>query len=73
MSYQIDKVANGYMVRPGLCLTRNYMTENQDIHVFPTLELLCEFLAEKFGEKRAPSERELAVFGMTPADLKGAK
>ena len=50
MNYEIQKVANGYIVKPGYSITRDGTYCNGDVYVFATVAAAAEWLAEKFGE-----------------------
>lgn len=54
MSYEIQKVANGYIVRPAYnpSTSGSFARLDTDIFVFATVALAAEWLAEKFGEAR---------------------
>lgn len=50
MNYEVMKVANGYIVRPGYAWQRNGHTESEQQFVFRTVDEVADWLAIKFGE-----------------------
>lgn len=52
-SYQINKVANGYMVQPGYSITRDRCASHDgEVYVFATMDQAGAWLAEQFGEAK---------------------
>jgi hypothetical protein len=49
-SYQIDKVANGFMVRFPPDLSRDCVYRMSEVYVFPTWADASEWLGERLGE-----------------------
>ena len=51
MSYEIQKVANGYIVKPPYSIKMDDSTyRTEDVYVFATVAAAAEWLAVKFGE-----------------------
>jgi hypothetical protein len=75
MSYEIQKVANGYVVRPAYSITRDrggIACMDNEVFVFPTVVAMSVWLGEKFGEKApGPAAAELAVWGLKLSDIEG--